>query len=123
MAPMSRPDSSDRAILSHVHGFDYARCMLAVLVVALHTRALGLSARADVVYDHFFSLAVPSFMLISLFLFVAKGEVPGRGFVPRVQRLVLLFVFWSAAYAVVFHKTDDILRRLPQRHGHCPHRD
>ena len=108
-APMPRPDSADRAISGHVHGFDYARCLLAVLVVALHTRALGLSAKADVVYDHFFSLAVPSFMLISLFLLVAKGEVRGSGLARRVQRLALLFIFWSAAYAVVFHKTGDIV--------------
>ncbi len=109
-APVPQREYADSAISGHVHGFDYARCLFAVMVVALHTRALGASAKADVVYDHFFSLAVPSFILISLFLFVAKGNVTGRSLAQRVERLLLLFVFWSAAHAIVFHKTEDILR-------------
>jgi surface polysaccharide O-acyltransferase-like enzyme len=108
--PPSDTLSTDRDLSSHVHGFDYARCLLAVAVVALHTRAFGLSRSADVIYDHLCSLAVPSFMLISLYLFVAKGDVNGRVLARRLERLVLLFIFWSAAYAFVFHKTDDILR-------------
>jgi hypothetical protein len=86
------------------------------MVVALHTRALGVRTSPDaayspdLIYDHGFSLAVPSFMLVSLFLFVAKGDMRGRSLLRRVQRLVLLFVFWSAVYAIVFHTTDDVLR-------------
>jgi surface polysaccharide O-acyltransferase-like enzyme len=107
---MRCPDSIDGAVSGHIRGFDYARCVLAVLVVVLHTRALGLSSRVDPVYHHVCTLAVPSFMLISLYLFVAKGEVRGRSLARRVQRLLLLFIFWSAAYAVVFQKTDSVLR-------------
>jgi hypothetical protein len=105
-----RPGDFGCSLVGHVHGFDYARCILAIVVVALHTRVLGMSKNASFVYDHFFSLAVPCFMLISLFLFAAKGKVNGRNVARRVERLVLLFIFWSVVYAVVFHKSDEIVQ-------------
>ncbi len=77
-ATTEKPGRADGSAARHFHGFDYARCVLALAVVALHTSAFGTSAYARAVYDHVLSLAVPSFFLISLFLFADKGQTGGR---------------------------------------------
>ncbi len=90
-------------------GFDYARCLLALAVVALHTQASGASRVAQAIYGHVLALAVPSFFLISLFLFAEKGQTSGRALARRVERLLLLFVFWSAAYAIAFRDSSPFV--------------
>ena len=75
-------------------------------------KAFGTSAYARAVYDHVLSLAVPSFFLISLFLFADKGQTGGRRLFRRIERLVLLFVFWSGLHVLIFRDTGPFADAL-----------
>lgn len=96
-----------------IAGFDYLRVVFATFVIAWHTRCLGISgifvpaARytpgvADVVYINLLNLAVPVFLLMSLFLYVGKREENGPAyFRKRARQLAMFLLFWVPLFIVL----------------------
>lgn len=93
-------------------GFDYLRISMALAVVALHTHVLcayrfsiilafGIPV-CDILENNLLRLAVPTFLLMSLFLFASKADRGSRYLLRRLEWLMLLFVFWSGLFWVVF---------------------
>jgi surface polysaccharide O-acyltransferase-like enzyme/cbb3-type cytochrome oxidase subunit 3 len=94
----------------YFHGFDYLRVILCVFVVALHTGLLGWTffivpnshittiAIEDIVYANVFFVAVPAFLLLSLFLYVHNMKNKIGYFRKRVVYLGTIYIFWSLIY-------------------------
>jgi len=82
------------------HGFDYLRCFACVAVVAIHCAVLeswdtGLSR---VIGRNVLMLAVPVFLLMSLYLFNEQGYPLKQ----RLTRYVWLYLFWVGLYTFAF---------------------
>lgn len=103
-------------------GIDLMRAVMSVFVVVWHMdgggKSLIWSARyfdhaftaSDFVNFHVLLLAVPSFILISCFLHVARG-VSAAKLKKRLKRLSILLAFWPLAY-IVFMSGYSGLRAL-----------
>jgi hypothetical protein len=110
-------------------GFDYLRAILSLMVVAWHMRLFGMSQifnpnnfqnhefmLSDIINFHFFLLAVPTFFLISLFLFSLRIEEKGFSyFKSRIMEIFLIVIFWAFFYHVFegFDALPEITRSLP----------
>lgn len=94
-------------------GFDYLRAILSLAVIAIHTNLLTAHGKFsleetginifDIIQFNLFFLAVPVFLLISLFLFYKKNGTllkDGR----RIYQLVILYVFWTSIW-ILFKDT------------------
>ena len=95
------------------YGFDYLRAVLSIAIVAWHARLLGESSIfsetgfsghhlqvSDVINLHFFLLAVPTFILVSLFLTYRKLRGNPKYIVGRVEGFVYLYVFWVGLWTL-----------------------
>jgi hypothetical protein len=95
---------------TYFHGFDYLRVILCIFVVALHTGILGWAlfivptsgvtsiTLKDIVFVNIFYVAVPAFLLLSLFLYVHNMKNKIGYFRKRVVYLVTIYIFWSLIY-------------------------
>jgi peptidoglycan/LPS O-acetylase OafA/YrhL len=99
----------DRAIA----GFDYLRAIMALAVVALHSDMFPESilqnrslpehatlAWGDIIEFNVFALAVPTFIIISIYLFLNKAPDVVY-FRDRLLRLSVLYVFWVSLWIYV----------------------
>ncbi len=111
---------------THIAGFDYLRAVMSIFVVAWHMQVLGVSlmfsedrylehtfSLTDLVYFHILLLAVPTFILMSTFLYALRGADAGR-LRKQSKRILILLTFWPVAlilynngYAGVAHLLPD----------------
>jgi len=94
------------------HGFDYLRAFLPFFVVMVHSPrtcdvavnefSLGCLYRYNILF-----LAVPVFILISVYLYITS-EKPGL--VQRLKRYGLLVSFWYLTYSVVNNGTPEVIK-------------
>jgi len=115
----SRPASVDTRIW--FYGIDYLRSFMSLVVIAWHLRLLGATGFfhigefetqqfgwADLIYYHVFFLAVPSFYLISLFMFSNRQEISAKYLLNRIERFAYLYLFWLGVGVLVYSKLNDI---------------
>ncbi|MHB1035983.1 MAG: acyltransferase family protein [Pirellulales bacterium] len=91
---------------THYYGFDYLRAFMALAVVATHAGLFKEIAAYKIVLYNVFCLAVPTFMLMSLFLFCVRARNASYVF-QRLERLLVLFAFWSLLYLFVLRERVD----------------
>lgn len=108
---------------SHINSIDYLRAIMSVFVVIWHTGGAGRSpvytpqfanaslTVSDVLNFHFLLLAVPSFIFISIFLYAQGGQTLAR-LQSRFSRLLLLYLFWPAAFIVIMSGTGTLMKHL-----------
>jgi peptidoglycan/LPS O-acetylase OafA/YrhL len=96
---------------NHIYGFDYLRAILSIFVVVWHMGSIGSSSIAspsfaehdlsfvDVVNFNLLLLAVPSFFLVSFYLYAASPRSLSSAF-DRFMRFTILYVFWVLAYSL-----------------------
>jgi peptidoglycan/LPS O-acetylase OafA/YrhL len=97
--------------ITRMEGLDWLRAVMSVFVVVWHMGVVGRSqiffpesfqkhvfGLSDILNFHVLLLAVPSFMLVSNFLFFLKGADSPR-LKKRIVKLLLLLVFWTIAYS------------------------
>ena len=82
------------------HGFDYLRCFACIAVVAIHCALFESSdlALSRVINRNVVMLAVPVFLLMSLYLFNKHGYPLKQ----RLTRYVWLYLFWVGIYTFAF---------------------
>jgi len=96
----------------YYYGFDYLRAILPFFVIAIHTRFVSAygnlfsDGRAginifDVVQYNLLILAVPSFFIISLFLFFKKKQTSKKEDIARIYKLFVLYVFWMSLWVLI----------------------
>ncbi len=87
--------------MDRYHGFDYVRCFACVAVVAIHTDVFISSGLAPlrIVGRNVILLAVPLFLLMSLYLFGQQGS-PLR---QRLTRYAWLYGFWVVLLTMSFN--------------------
>jgi hypothetical protein len=100
----------------YIHGFDYLRIIFAIFVITWHIRIFGNTgiflpqisnftpSFLDIIYANILLLAVPIFMLVSLFLYgYNRNKIDGY-FRKRITYLGWLYIFWYFAALIVFGK-------------------
>ena len=99
---------------NYFFGFDYLRAGLCIFVVAWHNVIFGpptvlnssmiehLSPTvADIIYFNILLLAVPTFFLTSIFLYVLlRQHRPANYFIDRMKRFASLLIFWSVTVSL-----------------------
>lgn len=98
---------------NHYAGFDYLRAILSLAVIAIHTNLLTSHGKFsqeeaginifDIVQFNLFFLAVPVFIIISLFLFYKKSGTPSQDR-RRIYQLIILYIFWTSLW-ILFKDT------------------
>ncbi len=95
---------------ARLHGLEPLRALLALAVIAWHTRVLGRSAVGDpgrsagppdavALFNYqVLCVAVPAFFLVSLFLYVRRRAGRPRALRERVGYLASLYAFWMGAF-------------------------
>lgn len=94
-------------------GFDYLRPLFAIFVVAWHSLLFGksiifsISNRyipnvIDIIYVNLLNLAVPVFMLMSLFLYIKNRNEKGeKYFFKSIKNRLITIVFWITFYFII----------------------
>lgn len=94
-------------------GLDLLKSILAVMIVVRHTGLISLAplkgtelswtpfSLTAIAYMNLQNLAVPTFMMISLWLFCKKRVESPSYFSKRISRLFEIILFWWAIYALV----------------------
>jgi len=107
-------------------GIDYLRAIMSVFVVLWHMNAAGRSlifsadkyklhefTLSDLVNFNLLLLAVPTFFLISNFLY-AQGEVNRTSLQKRLKRIFTLLVFWPITYIIFDQSFVGLSFLIPQ---------
>lgn len=121
-SPHNKAKSRDLTIMNtsqqRFYGFDYARAIFCIAIVAWHFKLIGNVSKADnyqgfqyidIINFHFFLLAVPFFVQLSLFLY-SRGRLKKTGyFKKRFFHLCNLFTLWvSFAVMIRYVRGEDI---------------
>ena len=75
---------------------DYAKFILAILVVGIHTEPFGFNFWLDKGFGIITRLCVPFFFVCSSFFFFIKGK--DKNAAAYLKRITLLFLIWSLVY-------------------------
>ncbi len=95
----------------HFYGFDYARAIFCIAIVGWHFRLIGSVSKVnnyqgfqykDIVNFHFFLLAVPFFVQLSLYLYAHSRFAKQNYLKKRLLHLANLFTFW-VSFGVIIH--------------------
>jgi len=89
-----------------IMGFDWLRCILCLSVIALHTNIMsvpnqyvGVDPANPLIYRiivyNLFWAAVPTFMTLSLFLFLIKRNDNSSYFSGKIKSFFIIYVFWA----------------------------
>jgi hypothetical protein len=121
---MENPERNNR-----FEGIDYLRAILSISVVLWHMRTAGRSlifsaekyplhkyTLSDFVNFQVLLLAVPTFILISNFLY-AYGKVGKTALTRRLKRLFILLAFWPIAYTIFRHSYLGLPNLIPDSFG------
>jgi len=102
------------------YGFYYARALFCIAIVGWHFRLIGNVSIVnhfqgivweDIINFHFFLLAVPLFVQLSLYLYIYRRNQKRNYFIKRISYIVQLFIFWvSFAILVQALRGDDVLK-------------
>jgi surface polysaccharide O-acyltransferase-like enzyme len=98
--------NGDRPV--YFYGFDYLRILFALFIIAWHIKLLGMDelfspmkgsnfipSLSDIIYCNIFLVAVPLFILVSLFLYIFNHKTKKNYFVKRSKHILFLYVFWT----------------------------
>jgi len=118
--------SGQRVINSRIGGLDLLRAVMSIFVVIGHMRGGGTSlifspggyknhtvTFSDFVNFHLLLLAVPTFFLISNYLFAAK-KPDFRYFVRFLARIFVLLVFWTGLLLLYWNGVYGFLQNAPK---------
>jgi len=105
-------DSSDDRRLQHVNSLDFLRGLMIFFVLAHHTdlfksnyAVFNFISLYDLIRYSILFLGVPSFFLISIYLFVKKmNNSDYRYFFKRIETLFYSYVFWVTLWILVIYK-------------------
>jgi len=109
----------------YFYGFDYLRIISCFFIVGWHLKLFGwdnilinpeshatIPTFADVIYANLFLMAVPLFLLISIFLFIHNRKNKPDYFKKRIFYLIIVYLFWTVIYSIIYQnglKTVNIL--------------
>ncbi len=89
----------------HLPGFDYLRAAMACVVIVWHTNLLtpprmppGDGSFRTLISLYFLLLPVPTFFMLSSFLFCLKAKGNGKYLGLRLERLAYLYLFWGGLW-------------------------
>ena len=101
------------------YGFVYLRAIMVTAVIVWHTKLFGGSNLSIIdrysadgitlsvlICFNFLLLAVPTFFLMSLFLFSIKVKTNKSYFFHRIERLVYLYLFWTGLFLLVRYRCE-----------------
>jgi peptidoglycan/LPS O-acetylase OafA/YrhL len=113
----------------HIEGIDYLRAIMSVLVVVWHMGGAGRSlifssekylehvfTLSDLINFHVLLQAVPTFIFISSFLYVARGATTAR-LKKHLKRLLILLTFWAVAFNIFRDGYAGLLHSFPHSPG------
>lgn len=91
-------------------GLDILKFIMAVMIVAAHTRFLEECNGLYVFLTHLFDMAVPTFFSISAFLFYGKMYEDGfeqskKIFLHTIKRLLIFYIIWYIIMLPMTYKT------------------
>lgn len=114
----------------HIIGIDYLRAAMSLFVVIWHASAAGTSglfSRAgvashvftvsDLINFHVLLLAVPTFILISNYLFVCRDR-SARELMQRTGNLLFLLCSWTVAFLLFRFGFDGLEALVPRSPSH-----
>lgn len=104
-------------IPDYEYGFDWLRALLPFFVIAIHTNAVSsfgnlflvetkLPNIFDVIQFNLLFLAVPSFLLMSLFL-LFKKQRSSQNDLFKIYKLLILYVFWVGLWLLFTKKVPS----------------
>lgn len=115
---------------ARIDGFDYLRAICSVLVVVWHMGGGGKSmiwskdhfiehtfTASDFVNFHIFLLAVPTFIFISIFLYIFKGA-GNANLISRLKRILVLVTFWPTALITFQYGPNALANLIPHSMNH-----
>jgi hypothetical protein len=101
------------------YGIEYLRAIMVIAVIVWHTKLFGgLNLSIIDRYSsggitlpvlmcfNFLLLAVPTFYLISLFLFSTKVRAKKSYFTGRIERLIYLYIFWTGLFVLIRYRCE-----------------
>jgi hypothetical protein len=112
-----------------IYGIDYIRSIMSVFVVMTHFGVVGTSlissktqyvnhifSLSDLISFHVILLAVPSFILVSNFLFILKTP-SFKYLLLRTKRVFILFSFWPIAFILFLYGFPGLTIFIPDTPG------
>ena len=110
--------SSGKTDQQYYHGFDYLRALFSFFVLAMHHQLFNIIdgnyaaagytiTLGKIVVFNIFTLAVPGFLMISLFLFIKKKRSTLAGNLKRLKPVLALYIFWVALWILIRRQTPE----------------
>lgn len=100
-----------------IYGFDYLRIILCIGVIALHSNIFTLANQYvgssvnplyyRVLLYNFFWVCVPTFMTLSLFLYIRKSYEDKNYYKKRLKQLIIIYLFWGLL-ELILHNYGNI---------------
>ena len=112
---------------TQIYGIEYLRAIMSIFVVIWHMNGFGTSlifskqsfskhlfTLSDFINFHILLTAVPTFILISNYLFILKEEREANGLAKRLKRLLLLLSFWPLPLLIYAYGFNGLVAMIPR---------